>query len=52
MRHNGKTRRDNIIFSSFLAVEHSFRREDNMKCNINIKARKVAFAMRSKILKA
>ena len=29
-----------------------FRRETNMKCNIDIKTRGVAFALRSKILKS
>ena len=45
-------RRGNIIFSSSITVEDAFRRETNMKWNINIKAREVAYALRSEILKA
>ena len=49
--HKGKTRRCNIIFSSSITVEDAFRREANMKCNIDIKAREVALALRSEVLK-
>ena len=41
----GKTRRRNIIFSSSVTVE------DVRKCNVEIKARGVALALRSQILK-
>ena len=50
--HKGKTRRSNFIFSSCITVEDAFRREGSMKCNIDIKAREVAYALRSEILKA
>ena len=49
--YKGKTRRYNIIFSSSITVEDAFRREANMKCNIDIKAREVALAVRSEVLK-
>ena len=48
--HKGKTRRGNIIFSSSITVEDAFRREANMKRNIDTKAREVVFALRSEIL--
>lgn len=44
-----KARRDNIIFSTCIAVEDTLRIEANMKYNIDIKARKPAFSLRSKI---
>ena len=44
-----KARRDNIIFSTCIAVEDNLRIEANMKYNIDIKARKSAFSLRSKI---
>ena len=49
--HNGKASRSNTIFSSSITVEDAFRREANMKCNIDIQARGVAFALRSENLK-
>ena len=50
--HKGKTRRGNVIFSSSITLEDAFRREANMKFNIDTKARGVAYALRSVILKA
>ena len=44
-----KARRDNIIFSTCIAVEDTLRMEANIKYNIDIKARKSAFSLRSKI---
>ena len=39
------------MFGSSITVEDAFKREANMKCSIDIKAREVAFALRSEILK-
>ena len=35
-----------------MTAEDAFRREANMKCNIDINAREVQYALRSEILKA
>ena len=43
-------RGDNIILSSPITEEDAFRREANIKCNVDIKVRGVVFALRSQIL--
>ena len=50
--HKGKIRRGNIVFSSSITEEDAFRTEANMKCNIDIKAREIAYVLKSEILKA
>ena len=52
VKYNGKTRIGNIICSSSMIEEDACAREANMKSNVDIRARGVAFALRSVIFKA